>query len=51
MNLLNAVFGIWLTIDGFGSIIKYRKQSMKEHAVRLVRAVVGLILLFLSSIL
>jgi len=39
--------GIWLMIDGLYSIFEYRKQTFKEHLIRVIRAGVGLTLIIL----
>ncbi len=39
--------GIWLVIDGLYSIFEYRKQTIQEHLVRIVRAGVGVTLIIL----
>jgi hypothetical protein len=45
-------FGIWLIIDGAGSIIKYEKQSAIEQLIRIIRAaVVGVMLILLGILL
>jgi len=44
---LIAGLGIWLVIDGVGSIIFYHKQTLKEHLIRVIRAGVGVTLIAL----
>lgn len=39
--------GIWLVIDGVGSIIFYHKQTLKEHLIRVIRAGAGVTLIAL----
>ena len=39
--------GIWLVIDGLYSIFEYRKQTFKEHLIRVIRAGVGVTLITL----
>ena len=39
--------GIWLVIDGFYSIFEYRKQTLQEHLIRVIRAGVGITLITL----
>ncbi len=44
MNILSTVLiglGLWLIVDGVGSIAKYSKQTYPEHLVRVTRAIVG----------
>ena len=40
-------FGIWLVIDGLYSIFEYRKQTLQEHLIRVIRAGVGVTLITL----
>jgi len=44
---LIAGLGIWLVIDGVGSIIFYHKQTLQEHLIRAIRAGVGVTLIAL----
>ena len=39
--------GIWLVIDGLYSIFEYRKQTIQEHLIRIIRAGVGVTLITL----
>ena len=39
--------GMWLVLDGLYSIFKYRKQSIQEHLIRVIRAGVGVTLITL----
>ncbi|MGA2310585.1 MAG: hypothetical protein ABSG57_13705 [Candidatus Bathyarchaeia archaeon] len=39
--------GIWLVIDGLYSIFEYRKQTLQEHLIRVIRAGVGVTLIAL----
>ena len=48
MNILIMGLGSWLVFDGLYSIYKYRQQSLGEHAIRVVRAAIGIILIVLS---
>jgi hypothetical protein len=40
-------FGMWLVIDGLYSIFEYRKQTLQEHPIRVIRAGVGVTLITL----
>jgi hypothetical protein len=42
--------GVWLIIDGAGSIIKYESQSPVEHLIRVVRCGVGAVLIVMCFI-
>jgi hypothetical protein len=42
MNPYLVAAGVWIVLDGLGSIVLYRKQRWYEHAVRVLRAGVGL---------
>lgn len=39
--------GIWLVIDGLYSIFEYRKQTIQEQLIRIIRAGVGVTLITL----
>lgn len=41
MNLLVTIGGIWIAFDGAYSIYEYRKQTIQEHLVRVIRIAVG----------
>ena len=41
MNLLVTIGGIWIAFDGACSIYEYRKQTVQEHLVRVIRIAVG----------
>lgn len=49
LELLIALIpvGIWLIIDGIYSIWEYLKQTPPEHAIRVVRAGLGVFLIIL----
>jgi hypothetical protein len=51
MGLFITCLGVWLIIDGVGSIIEYEKQSTLEQLVRVVRAAVGILLIILGLLL
>jgi hypothetical protein len=40
-------FGVWLVIDGLYSIFEYRKQTLQEHLIRVIRAAIGITLVTL----
>ncbi|HEX9261386.1 MAG TPA: hypothetical protein VF893_02550 [Candidatus Bathyarchaeia archaeon] len=51
MKTLSAVLvglGIWLIIDGVLSIAKYHKQTFPEHLIRIIRATVGIVIIFIA---
>ena len=51
MNTLSAVLvalGIWLIIDGIGSIVKYPKQTFPEQFIRIIRATVGVVIILIA---
>ncbi len=41
MNPFIVALGVGFIVDGVGSIIKYRTQTIPEHAVRALRALGG----------
>jgi len=46
--IILAGLGIWLIIDGIGSIIKYESQSYIEHLVRVIRTIIGILLIIIA---
>ena len=40
--------GVWLIVDGFISVAKYSKQSFPEQLVRIIRAIVGVIIVLIA---
>ncbi|HLN45258.1 MAG: hypothetical protein ACM3X1_08755 [Ignavibacteriales bacterium] len=51
MNILSLpliAFGIWLIVDGLFSIMKYRGQTYSEHLIRLIRAIVGAVIILIA---
>lgn len=46
MNLLLVAVGLWLALDGVGSMLYYYYQPVfPDHLVRVVRAIIGVILI------
>lgn len=53
MQVLSAVLvglGLWLVVDGVFSIVKYPKQTFPEHLIRVIRATVGLTIVFIGIV-
>ncbi len=53
MNVLSAVLiglGLWLVVDGVFSIVKYSKQTYPEHLIRVIRATVGVVIVFIGIV-
>jgi hypothetical protein len=42
--------GLWLVADGVFSIIKYPKQTFLEQLIRIIRALVGLVIIFVGIV-
>lgn len=42
MNLVLVILGGWIVFDGIFSILIYSGQTLPEHLVRIVRALIGL---------
>ena len=42
--------GLWLILDGVLSIVKYPKQTFPEQLIRIIRAIVGAIIVIISLI-
>ena len=46
LEMISLFFiGLWLIIDGVVSIVKYRTQTLQEQLIRVIRIVIGLILM------
>jgi hypothetical protein len=53
LNVLSAVLvglGLWLVVDGVFSIVKYPKQTFPEQLIRVIRAAVGVIIVFIGIV-
>ena len=53
LQVLSAVLvglGLWLVVDGVFSIVKYPKQTFPEHLIRVIRATVGLTIVFIGIV-
>ena len=53
LNVLSVVLvglGLWLVIDGVLSIVKYPKQSFPEQLIRVIRAIVGIIIVVIGFV-
>ena len=51
LNVLSLVLvglGFWLILDGVLSIVKYPKQTFPEQLIRVIRAAVGVIIVFIG---
>lgn len=42
--------GFWLVIDGVLSIVKYHKQTFPEQLIRVIRAMVGVVIIVIGII-
>jgi len=42
--------GFWLIIDGVLSIAKYPKQTLPEQLIRVIRAIVGVIIVVIGVV-
>jgi hypothetical protein len=40
-----VTFGLYLILDGFGSMVVYHKQKAIEHVPRLIRAAIGIVVI------
>jgi uncharacterized membrane protein HdeD (DUF308 family) len=50
LSLVLVVLGLWLIIDGVLSIIKYSKQSFPEQLIRVIRTIVGIIIIIIGIV-
>jgi len=49
MNLALMAIGTWIAFDGAFSVWLYRKQSLQEHLIRIVRFITGLAILLIGG--
>ena len=50
LSLILVGLGLWLVIDGVFSIVKYPKQSFPEQLIRVIRAAVGVVIVFIGIV-
>lgn len=53
MNVLSGLLiglGLWLVLDGVLSIFKYPKQTFPEQLIRVIRAIVGIIIVVIGIV-
>jgi hypothetical protein len=50
LSVILVGLGLWLVIDGVFSIVKYRKQTFPEQLIRVIRATVGVIIIFIGIV-
>jgi hypothetical protein len=50
LSLLLIGLGLWLVIDGVFSIVKYPEQSFPEQLIRVIRAAVGVVIVFIGIV-
>ena len=53
LNVLSVVLvglGFWLVADGILSIVKYPKQTFPEQLIRVIRAIVGAIIVVIGIV-
>ena len=53
MKVLSVVLvglGLWLVVDGVFSIVKYPKQTFPEQLIRVIRAIVGVTIVFIGIV-
>jgi len=53
LNALSVVLvglGLWLIVDGILSIVKYPKQTFPEQLIRVIRAAVGVVIIFIGFV-
>ena len=50
LSLVLVGLGLWLIVDDVLSIVKYPKQTFPEQLIRVIRATVGVIIVFIGII-
>jgi len=49
-SLVLVGLGIWLILDGVLSIVKYPKQTFPEQLIRVIRAIVGIVIISIGFV-
>ena len=50
LSMVLVGLGLWLVVDGVFSIIKYPKQTFPEQLIRVIRAMVGVTIVFIGIV-
>jgi hypothetical protein len=50
LSVLLVSLGLWLVLDGVLSIFKYPKQTFPEQLIRVIRAIVGVIIVVIGFV-
>ena len=50
LSVVLVGLGLWLIVDGVLSIVKYPKQSFPEQLIRVIRAIVGVIIVVIGIV-
>lgn len=50
LSVVLVGLGLWLVVDGVVSIAKYPKQTFPEQLIRVVRAIVGVAIVFIGVV-
>ena len=50
LSVLLVSLGLWLVLDGVLSIFKYPKQTFPEQLIRVIRAIIGVIIVVIGFV-
>ncbi len=50
LSIVLIGLGLWLVVDGVFSIVKYPKQTFPEQLIRIIRAAVGIAIIFIGFV-
>jgi len=53
LNVLSVALvglGLWLVVDGVLSIVKYPKQTFPEQLIRIIRSIIGAIIVVIGIV-
>jgi hypothetical protein len=50
LSMVLVGLGLWLVVDGVFSIVKYPKQTFPEQLIRVIRAMVGVTIVFIGIV-
>lgn len=50
LSVVLVGLGLWLIVDGVLSIVKYPKQTFPEQLIRVIRAMIGVVIVVIGIV-
>jgi hypothetical protein len=50
LSMVLVGLGLWLVVDGVLSIVKYPKQTFPEQLIRVIRTMVGVVIVLIGIV-